>query len=146
MTDWTPEMQNYMVELSGSGLTVRHQTLKINQRFEADFTRNQIIGRRHRSGLTVPSGRTTASDAIKPRIKRPEQPAQPLQDISGPIGPETEKAPHGALNCQFILNDDTRSPEFCTALKERGSYCLMHHNLTHQADRYPRNVSLFIKR
>lgn len=47
---WTPEQDQILIELNRKGLSCREISEKLNAKFDRTFTREAVLGRRHRLG------------------------------------------------------------------------------------------------
>lgn len=142
MTIWTDEITDYCAKLHREGLSSSAASTELNRRFNllGAITRNSVIGKWTRMGLTHAS-RSRPKKGGRP--KRLETPSMPK--ISEPLIPveefnerqRVERARQKKRKSATILDvDGCRYPLdnglFCNGHQKDGSsYCLGHHKLCH---------------
>lgn len=126
---WTEERVVKLKELWGSGMTAAQIADELG-----DVTRNAVIGKANRLGLSKPGRPRAVKPKPSPRrqiVARPAQPAQPERDEM-PEEPLSPPPPPGALpqhrRCQFPIGHPGEDDfHFCDHETVSGKpYCSYH--------------------
>jgi len=124
---WTPERVEMLQELLPTGLS----SAEIARKLGGGLSRNAVIGKRNRLGLSAPGRASAPKRAAATKVAKP---ARPRMSVAKPLRPEP---PHGAglatvmtltlSMCRWPIGDPS-SPSFtfCGQRAERGSYCAGH--------------------
>lgn len=138
---WTPEHDAALVSHRDDGYSSSQNAQLINQEFQTVYSRNAVIGRLHRLGLTDANSPRKSPQIASPRklreVKapraRPVKPVLPAEIIRlrcAEITPlHVELAALDADACRYPFGDGPFT--FCGNLKlESSSYCFAHYHLT----------------
>jgi hypothetical protein len=153
---WTDQMAAHAVEVYREGASASETAREVFQRFNVRFSRNAIIGKMHRMGVTrsveVARHRTHPKPPPKPRAPpRPPRPAivtGPTDDTPRALTPEAFSArldrafaplsgrtPVGMMDlthrhCRWPVGERDGEALFCGVDREEGrAYCSHHHRL-----------------
>lgn len=138
---WTDEQSEAIREFVAEGLTYREVTEQINALFGASFSRNAVIGRAKRIGLTSPPKpppkhpRRVKRDPSLPKYAR-RAPAQPTITSRHVIEMRCAEIEPLHLTLLDLESNDCRWPygdrqiTFCGHPILCGSYCSAHYQLS----------------
>jgi len=109
---WTDEMVAQLNAMWVEGHSGTQIANAINATHGKNLSRNAVIGKAHRLGLS-----THAAATIRKK------------------SPEIDMKTNSFRTCQFILNDDMRAPEYCgDDLRVGSAYCAKHHEICFRSE------------
>ncbi len=138
---WAPEHDDALRKHHSEGLSGAQSAAEINREFRTVYSRNAIIGRLHRLGLTRPLVRRIPKIAV-PKVDKPRPPKPgPVKTfMAQAVVPRTADVVPRSVSLIDLRKNDCRYPygdgpfSFCGHSKTPGSnYCFEHDCLTRRA-------------
>ena len=152
-TSWTTEITDYAVAHWKDGKSAAEISRGIAQTFQVRFTRNAVIGKVHRLGMSGTRERVRATNFSKEgrfRLKaRAAKPAQPpkaakvkpeprpafIEVLSPNARPWEERA---SGECAYPLGEQGEIHSCCNPIREGSRYCEGHHAISYRGAPEPR--------
>ena len=141
---WTPEAEKLLRKLFEDGKSASQSAASLMERFGGKVTRNSVIGKRHRLGMTNTRARGKAVEELKEEKKKKEPP-KPVTVLAPVIIPELKKVvipatarvkllDLGVFDCRYPIGDPLTSDfTFCGARAKTGfPYCESHHRVCYK--------------
>ena len=132
---WAPEHDDALKKHHSDGLTGAQAAAEINWEFRTVYSRNAIIGRLHRLGLTQPLVRRIPRIAA-PKVDKPRPPKPVKTFMAQAVVPRTTDVIPRSVSLIDLRKNDCRYPYgdgdflFCGHPKMVGSsYCVAHFHL-----------------
>lgn len=129
---WTREATARLRECIAGKLSAGESSRKLSTEFGVAFTRNALISKAARLGLTF-EGSPKNGHSTKPRPPRPKPAPRPPQDpgrnMRADVPDMAEPRPLGDVStgCRWLHSDDPRERNFCGADRHKGSSYCAHH-------------------
>lgn len=135
---WTPEHNTALASLIGEGFSMAQSARSLNELFGTTYTRNAIIGKAHRLGLSKPK-------KIKKKKYAAKQEPRHRPGRYKPVGAPVFTPIADTMECSEVVPLNLSSPEptgcqyaygdgpflFCGRPRDgKSSYCPAHHQLT----------------
>lgn len=147
---WTPEAIDLLHKLFKEGKSASQTATALVERFGGTATRNSVIGKWNRLGLSNTRVRKKATEDPSANVKKPKEPPKAVDPRPTPIIKSKPKAvvipltgrvalmDLGNFDCRFPIGDPVKEGfGFCGVRAKSGSaYCSEHHAVCYQPNKF----------